>query len=168
MSYQRFLVILGLGMLSITAWGGGGESTATPASAPATIPTNTPTATPSPTATPTATQAPPTPPAGTPLPTATSTTAAAMAAPTATSEPPPSGATIQPSIQNFALQNLTVQVGDTIVWTQQDSTTHTTTSGNRQAQTVSGTAVSSRTARLSASPSPRPEPSPTSVTFTTP
>ena len=50
--------------------------------------------------------------------------------PTATSEPPPSGgATIQASIQNFAHQDLTVQVGDTVVWTQRDGVTHTTTSG---------------------------------------
>ncbi len=39
------------------------------------------------------------------------------------------GATTQASIQNFAHQDLTVQVGDTVVWTQRDGTTHTTTSG---------------------------------------
>ena len=39
------------------------------------------------------------------------------------------GATTQASIQNFAHQDLTVQVGGTVVWTQRDSTTHTTTSG---------------------------------------
>ena len=110
MSYQRFLVILGLGMVLLAACGG--ESTAAPVSAPTAVPTNTPaattvpatptaspantpTATPSPTATPTATQAPLTPPPSTPPPTATSTTAPTMttatATPTATSEPPPGG-----------------------------------------------------------------------------
>ena len=53
----------------------------------------------------------------TPSPTATTTT------------PPIQGETIQATIQNFRHQDLTVQVGDTIVWTQQDQTTHTTTSG---------------------------------------
>ena len=33
-------------------------------------------------------------------------------------------------ILNFKHQDTTIQVGDTVVWTQQDSTTHTTTSGS--------------------------------------
>ena len=33
-------------------------------------------------------------------------------------------------IRNFRHQDVTIQVGDTVVWTQQDSTTHTTTSVN--------------------------------------
>ena len=60
--------------------------------------------------------------------------------PTATPPPTPTatptadtlsggGATTQASIQNFAHEDLTVQVGGTVVWTQRDGTTHTTTSG---------------------------------------
>ena len=85
-------------------------ATATQASQPTAVPTTTATATATPTATPT--------PTTTPTPTATATTA-----------PPIQGETIQASIQNFRHEYLTVQVGDTIVWTQQDQTTHTTTSG---------------------------------------
>ena len=33
-------------------------------------------------------------------------------------------------IRNFKHQDTTIQVGDTLVWTQQDSTTHTITSGS--------------------------------------
>ena len=40
------------------------------------------------------------------------------------------GGTTSSEIRNFRLQDLTVQVGGTVVWTQQDSTTHTTTSVN--------------------------------------
>ena len=58
----------------------------------------------------------------TPVPTASPTA-------TATTAPPPQGETIQATIQNFRHPDLTVQVGDTIIWTQRDSTTHTTTSG---------------------------------------
>ncbi|MCZ6891443.1 MAG: ABC transporter substrate-binding protein [Chloroflexi bacterium] len=58
----------------------------------------------------------------TPVPTASPTA-------TATTAPPPQGETIHATIQNFRHPDLTVRVGDTIVWTQRDSTTHTTTSG---------------------------------------
>ena len=39
------------------------------------------------------------------------------------------GATTQAGIQNFAHQDLTVQVGGTVVWTQRDNSIHTNTSG---------------------------------------
>ena len=39
------------------------------------------------------------------------------------------GATVMSDIQNFRLENLSIKVGTTVVWTQQDSTTHTATSG---------------------------------------
>ena len=58
----------------------------------------------------------------TPMPTASPTA-------TTTTPPPIQGEITQATIQNFRHQDLTVQVGDTIVWTQQDQTTHTTTSG---------------------------------------
>ena len=83
-------------------------ATATQESQPTVNPTTTATATP----TATSTLVP------TPSPTATTT-----------APPPIEGETIQASIQNFRHEDLTVQVGDTIVWTQRDQTTHTTTSG---------------------------------------
>ena len=71
----------------------------------------------------------------TPRPTATSTQLTATptqpaATPTATDEASSGGgADVQANIQNFAHQELTVEVGNTIVWTQQDGASHTTTSG---------------------------------------
>ena len=95
-------------------------ATPPPAAAATAVPTATATQTPQPTvgatAAPSATSTPI--PMPSPSPTAT-----------ATAEPPPQGETIQATIQNFSLEDLTVRVGDTIVWTQQDQTTHTTTSG---------------------------------------
>ena len=39
------------------------------------------------------------------------------------------GGDVQTNIQGFTLQELIVQVGDTVSWTQQDGVAHTTTSG---------------------------------------
>ena len=39
------------------------------------------------------------------------------------------GADVQANIQNFTHQDLTVEVGGTVVWTQKDGASHTTTSG---------------------------------------
>ena len=79
---------------------------------PGSAPTAEPTVAPSPTPTPTLTPVPTPPPAADPTPT------------------PARGAITFPTdIQNFKLQNLTIQVGDTVKWTQKDDTIHTTTSG---------------------------------------
>ena len=92
--------------------------TPSPTAAATAVPTATATQTPQLAAVPTATATATSTPMPTPSPAATTTT-----------PPPPQGETIQGSIQNFRHENLTVQIGDTIVWTQRDSTTHTTTSG---------------------------------------
>ena len=42
---------------------------------------------------------------------------------------PSGGETVASDIRNFQLENLNIKVGTTVVWTQQDSTTHTATSG---------------------------------------
>ena len=87
---------------------------------------------------PTATSVPPTatavPPTATSVPsTATAIPPTATAAPTA---PPMPTATSAPTpepvgsnIINFALQNLTVQLGTTVTWKNQDTVSHTTTAG---------------------------------------
>ena len=74
----------------------------------------------------------------TPLPTSTPTVAAALPtatqpAPTATPtpEPTPMSELLEASadIEGFTHQNLVVQVGTTVTWTQRDGAPHTTTSG---------------------------------------
>ncbi|MCH8196099.1 MAG: hypothetical protein IIB12_08490 [Chloroflexi bacterium] len=42
---------------------------------------------------------------------------------------PSGGETVASDIRNFQLEDLNIKVGTTVVWTQQDSTTHTATSG---------------------------------------
>ena len=85
-----------------------------------------PTATPVPataTAPPTATSVPPT---ATPPPTATLVPLTATPVPP-TSTPPP--ATFSTAIVDFELKNISVPVGTTVVWENQDAAPHTTTSG---------------------------------------
>ena len=66
----------------------------------------------------------PTPPPPTPIPPPTST-------------PTPAPAPIQAIIQNFSHQNLTIPAGSTVIWTNQDGVSHTSTSG--QSPTPDGT-----------------------------
>ena len=63
-------------------------------------------------------------------------TATPRPAPTATPRPAPTatamtsgGETVASDIRNFQLEDLTIKVGTTVIWTQQDNTTHTATSG---------------------------------------
>ncbi|MBI4282685.1 MAG: hypothetical protein HY672_04290 [Chloroflexi bacterium] len=106
---------------STTVAGPTPTSTAVP-----TPPTPTPVVTvASPTPTATAVPATPTSTPIVPTPTRTSTPT-----PTATATTTPGGATtVHLTIQNFRLEDRTVRVGDTIVWTNRDSVPHTTTSG---------------------------------------
>ena len=76
------------------------------------VPTVVPTATPIPTPTPT----------DTPEPTATPT-------PEPTPTPTPEPVTFAVDIVNFKHQDITIDVGTTVVWTMQDNTIHTTSSG---------------------------------------
>ena len=94
-------------------------------------PTATPTPPPTVAATATATQVsqPTVNPTATATATATTTQASQPTATATATVATPQGATVQSGIQNFTLEDLTVRVGDTIVWTQLDSVTHTTTSG---------------------------------------
>ncbi|MEE9286031.1 MAG: hypothetical protein V3V35_09945 [Dehalococcoidia bacterium] len=56
--------------------------------------------------------------------------ATATPRPQPTATPAPSeGATVMAVIENFTHQNLTIKVGTTVIWTQRDSTVHTSTSG---------------------------------------
>ncbi len=110
------VALVGLLMLVVACGDDNGEATPT-----ATVPV--PTAT-SP-AEATETSAPTEPPA---TPTAEATE---PATPTATEEPPPAtGEVIESSIANFSLESLTVQVGDTVVWRNDDSAPHTSTAGD--------------------------------------
>ena len=68
--------------------------------------------------------APTTAPAATPAPTLNPTSAPA---PIPEATPPSSDLTAEANIQDFAHQDLSVKVGTTVVWTNRDNTTHTTT-----------------------------------------
>lgn len=90
----------------------------------------TPTATPMPTPTGTTILATPAPtPTRAPMATPTPSPAPSPAATATPTSTPGGGATVQLTIQNFRLENRTMRVGDTIVWTQRDAAPHTTTSG---------------------------------------
>ena len=101
-------------------------ATPTPTAVPPTATSVPATASPTPTATavpPTATSVPPT---QTPPPTAT------VVPPTATPVPPtstPPPATFSTAIIDFELKNISVPVGTTVVWENQDAAPHTSTSG---------------------------------------
>ena len=86
------------------------------------VPTVIPTATPIPTPTPTATPEPTPTPTATPEPTATPT-------PEPTPTPTPEPVTFAVDIVNFRHRDITIEVGATVVWTNQDPAPHTTTSG---------------------------------------
>ena len=53
------------------------------------------------------------------------------ATPTSTTEaePTPTASTVATSIENLSLQDLSVEVGTTVIWTNRDGLSHTTTSG---------------------------------------
>jgi len=62
-------------------------------------------------------------------PTATPVPPTATTASAAVTSAPPTATVFQVTIANFALPNITVPVGATVVWTNKDSTSHTVTSG---------------------------------------
>ena len=113
--------------------------TATATSVPTTIAAATATSAPTPTATAAATSAPvPTAKAAAtsaPIPTATAAATPALV-PTITASPPPSPQaegrpiTVNAAIQDFTHEDLTVQDGATVVWTNNDGVSHTTTAQN--------------------------------------
>ncbi len=90
------------------------RGTAIPTPEPTSTPTPSPTATARPTATPTPSPTPTTEPTASPTP-----------SPTATPEP----VAVSSDIVNFTLENLTIEVGTTVKWTNRDVVPHTSTSG---------------------------------------
>jgi plastocyanin len=136
-AYRRMLGLLALLALVLSGCGqtgGGGiyDGTVAPTATPsgAAKPANTPTATTEPTSTPTIAVEP------TSTPTAT---AEPTRAPTATVEPTstPAGAVAEVEMVNiqFVPQELTVAVGTTVTWKNEDSFPHTVTSGIRDSPT---------------------------------
>ncbi len=138
----RYLLLISGAALLAAAVACGGDASPTPVPtatdtprpatetpAPKSEPTATaePTATLEPTVTPQPTVAPSPTAAGAPDPTNTP-----APTPTTASTPTPagpSGPQVESDIASFTLENLTVEVGTTVTWTQRDGVPHTTTSG---------------------------------------
>ena len=138
---MRLIGILVLIGLLAAACGAGATSTPPPPTSTPTVAAALPTATqPAPTATtpagaPTAVATATSPPSPTSTPTAAATQPPPTPTPTATATPTPQPTSISESmeasaeIEGFTHQNLVVQVGTTVTWTQRDGAPHTTTSG---------------------------------------
>ena len=155
-SFPYFCRVHGVAMTATLTVVAAGGSAPAPAAATAATPTPAPTSTAAPTSTPvpsTSTAVPststPVPPTATPAAITASPTSAA-GAPTATATPiPPTSTPVPPTatpeptpepitakIENFAHLDITVSVGTTVTWVNDDPAPHTTTSGTPANQTA--------------------------------